>query len=315
MYEPLRSLNEDTSQKLYSVKADFDIERTDEQYGDFASNIAMQLAPKLKKSPKELAEQISSKLADNTAMFNKVEVAGPGFINFSLSNQALIDLAQDSDEKELKGQLIVVEFSDPNPFKTLHAGHLYTSVIGESIARLLEEAGANVKRINFGGDVGLHVAKCIWSIIEKLGGEKPEKLTEIKEQERADWLSARYVEGTDAYESNETDKEAIRSLNGRVYKIVTEDDHQSDLAKIYWTCRQWSYDYFDDFYKRLSIKFDKNYPESEVADLGLKIVRDHIPAVYTESQGAVIFDAQKYGLYSNVFINNQGLPTYGAKDV
>ena len=84
---------------------------------------------------------------------------------------------------------------------------------------------------------------------------------------------------------------------------------------MYWTGRELSYRYFEDFYQRLGVKFDKYYPESSVASRGVSEVRAHIPDVYEESNGAIVFVGERYGLHTRVFINNEGLPTYETKDV
>jgi arginyl-tRNA synthetase len=125
-----------------------------------------------------------------------------------------------------------------------------------------------------------------------------------------------YVAGTAAYEDNEQAKAAIVELNKRVYKIQSDNDRDSNLARIYWTCRQWSYDYFDAFYARIGTPFERYYPESECAPIGLQTVQEQLRnGVYQESDGAIIFKGEEYGLHTRVFINAQGLPTYEAKDV
>ncbi len=125
-----------------------------------------------------------------------------------------------------------------------------------------------------------------------------------------------YVEGTRAYEDDEIAKEAITVLNKRVYQLFTDNDHESAFARLYWTCREWSYDYFNAFYARIGTKFEKYYPESETAPLGLQTVLEQKEkGVYKESDGAIIFDGDAYGLHTRVFVNKQGLPTYEAKDV
>jgi arginyl-tRNA synthetase len=161
----------------------------------------------------------------------------------------------------------------------------------------------------------LHVAKTMWAILNELGGENPDKLSEIPEAERSEWLTKCYIAGTNAYEDDEAAKPKIVKLNKRIYQIINTNDHDSPFAQIYWTCRQWSYDYFNEFYARIGSHFEKYYPESETAPLGLQTVREHIGSVYEESQGAIIFDGEKYGLHTRVFINSEGLPTYEAKDV
>jgi len=157
----------------------------------------------------------------------------------------------------------------------------------------------------------------MWAIVRALGGEFPDKLAEITEAERPAWLGARYVEGNNAYEDDAAAKTEIVAVNKRVYRLHAENDHDSPFAHIYWTCRQWSYDYFKVLYQELEVHpFDRVIPESEVTPLGLKTVQEQLAAgVYKESDGAVVFEGEPYGLHTRVFINSEGLPTYEAKDV
>jgi arginyl-tRNA synthetase len=156
----------------------------------------------------------------------------------------------------------------------------------------------------------------MWAIIKELGGEHPEGLEKIGTGDHAAWMAKRYVEGTRAYGEDEQAQKEIKAYNERVYKLHAEADHDSPFAKIYWTCRQWSYDYFDSFYERIGSHFEKYYPESVTTDLGLETVRAQLKrGVYKESQGAIVFEGEPYGLHTRVFITSQGLPTYEAKDV
>lgn len=307
-----------TIQDLFGVEVTPELTRPDEQFGDYATNVALQLAKQVGQNPRAIADQIAE--AMRTALpdsIQEVAVAGPGFINLKLTDQALLDsLAAGGSVRPLEGQTVVAEYSDPNPFKVLHAGHLYTSIVGDAIANLLEAAGATVHRVNFGGDVGLHVGKTMWAILQELGGEQPDKLTAIQPAERLEWLSTQYVKGNNAYEEDETAKSQIVAYNKQVYKLHNDNDHESPLAQIYWTCRQWSYDGFNAFYDHIGSHFEKYYPESQTAPEGLRTVREQLAkGVYQQSNGAVIFDGDKYGLHTRVFINSEGLPTYEAKDV
>jgi arginyl-tRNA synthetase len=321
---------------LFDIKVSIALTRPEEQFGDYATNVALQLTRQLGKKPCEIAETLAVKLRETLAgQVSEISVAGPGFLNLKLSDEALLATLYVKPAEALAGQSIVVEYSDPNPFKILHAGHLYTSIVGDAIANLLEHAGAHVHRVNFGGDVGLHVAKCLWAILfygtggditkEDQAWQKIQELhPEIPAKDNPDLLTKRvatisnyYVQGNEAYENTETPaaRQEIIDLNKRIYQIHEEADHDSVFAKIYWTCRQWSYDYFDNFYKRIGSCFEKYYPESETALVGLQTVREHIGQVYEDSDGAVIFDGEKYGLHTRVFINSEGLPTYETKDV
>lgn len=298
---------------LFNEDVEPKLTRSEEQFGDYTTNLAMQLGAKLGKQPREIAEAIAGKIRASEILA-KTEVAGPGFINVFLSDKSLLDAMGKKPRQSNSGKSVVVEYSDPNPFKVLHVGHLYTSVVGDAIASLYEATGAEVARVNFGGDVGLHVAKTMWAIIQKLGGEAPSGLQSIDPGERAGWLAERYVEGNSAYEA-EGSKAAIHELNKRIYQIVEQNDRESGLAQIYWATRQWSYEYFDAFYDRIGSRFDRYYPESETAEPGLKIVRQNIGKVFEESQGAVVFKGEVHNMHTRVFINSEGLPTYETKDV
>lgn len=297
--------------------APVELTRPAEQFGDYATNVALQLGKSLGKNPREVADKLVAEMAGKSTYLAAAEVAGPGFINIRLSDDALIKLATQAPAQTLEDLEIVAEYSDPNPFKVLHAGHLYTSVVGDAIANLLAAAGGHVHRVNFGGDVGLHVGKTMWAILKKLGNVNPEKLNNIVESERAEWLAACYIEGSNAYEDIPEAKEKIIELNRRIYDLHKNKDlnNDPDFSKIYWTCRQWSYDYFNAFYARIGSGFEKYYPESETADLGLRTVKEHIGTVFENSDGAVVFRGEPYGLHTRVFINSEGLPTYEAKDV
>lgn len=299
--------------KLFSIDIEPELTRPDEQFGDYATNVALRLGKDLAMNPRQIAEEIAQEISQDKSI--EAKVAGPGFINLRLSDARLWQLAHAKQAKSLDGKTVVAEYSDPNPFKVLHAGHLYTSIVGDAIASLLEHAGATVHRVNFGGDVGLHVGKTMWAITQKLGGEQPEKLDDVPASQRAEWMADAYVSGTNAYEDSEAAKAEIIALNKRVYQFHTDNDHESPLAQIYWTCRDWSYDYFNQFYDRIGSKFEKYYPESSVADLGLQTVKKHVGKVFEESDGAIIFRGEDHGLHTRVFITSEGIPTYEAKDV
>ncbi len=304
-------------QELFGQMVQVELTRPEEQFGDYATNVALQLAKQVGQNPRDVAEQLTEKLREALGdQVSEITIAGPGFINLHINNSALAAALKAEPTQSLANKIVVAEYSDPNPFKVLHAGHLYTSVIGDAIANLVEQAGATVHRVNYGGDVGLHVGKTMWALLAELGGENPDGLAQIPENDRSEWLAAAYVKGTQAYEEDETAKAAIIDLNKRVYTLHADNDHDSPLAQIYWTTRQWSYDYFDRFYARIGSHFEKYYPESETFQLGLQTVREHLAdGIYQESDGAVIFDGDKYGLHTRVFINSQGLPTYEAKEV
>lgn len=304
--EEFKTQLKEVIKKLYNIDFDPDFTSSPENIdADYSTNAPLKLAKELHKAPMQIAEELNAKLGAN--------VSAPGFLNFTLSdtflNKAINNLsdnfANTISSNEFNGKTVICEFSDPNPFKVLHVGHLYTSIVGDSISRLFEYAGAKVIRANFGGDVGLHVAKTMYVLGQK-------NIDELK----IDDIAKCYVEGTAAYDEDESAHTEITKLNKEIYKINAEDLHDSDLAKLYWRGRELSYDYFKDFYAKIGVKFDKFYPESTVAALGLQKVQEQLEkGVYELSDGAVIFRGDKFGLHTRVFINQEGVPTYETKDV
>jgi len=303
--------------ELFGVDVAVELTRPDEQFGDYATNVALQLAKQVGKNPREVGETLAAKLRGAMAdKLGNVSVAGPGFVNIEMNDQALAAAAGPKLAQIFAGKTVVAEYSDPSAFKVLHAGHFYTSVVGDTIANLIEAAGGTVHRVNFGGDVGRHVAITMWAILRELGGEYPEKLADVPQDKHADWMSTRYVEGNTTFEDDDAVKAEVTELNKRIYQVIADDDHDSPFAQVYWTCRKWSYEYFDAFYARIGTKFEKYYPESITAPVGLRVVQEQLAkGVYKESDGAVVFEGEPFGLHTRVFINSQGLPTYEAKDV
>ena len=300
--------------ELFNVDVDVALTRPDEQFGDYATNIALQLSKQVGKNPREIAQAIADKLTHDT--ITQVEIAGPGFLNITLSDSVLISGVTHDLHAVRQYASVLLEYSCPNTFKELHTGHLYNTIVGDAMGRILEATGTKVFRANFGGDVGLHVAKCLYGILQELGGEHPEKLSAIPEAERAQWISKTYVVGAKAYEEDEAAKGLITNFNTQIYAFHAENDHQSPLAQIYWQCREWSYDYFKDFYEQIRVKpFDKYYPESTTTNPGLEVVRQNIGPIFSESDGAVVYDEAKSGLHTRVFITSKGLPTYETKDL
>lgn len=304
--------------RLFKLEVEPTVSRPDSKFGDYTTNVAMQLAGELNESPRIIAEKIACELTV-TDIFKEVSVAGPGFINVFDKDSVVLERIGKAPERFYDDQRIVFEYSCPNAFKELHTGHLYQTIYGDIAARLMLLGGADLQRTSFGGDVGLHVAKCLWGIVTHLNGELPDKLSEIENDAfvRSSWISARYVEGSRAYEEDAAIKHDIDELNKKIYGFHNDNDHESSLAKIYWETRLWSYDYFDAFYDLIKVEKMRYYAESETAPTGLAVVKEQLEkGLLEESDGAIVFvgDESKH-LHTRVFITSKGLPTYETKDI
>ncbi len=287
-------------------------------FGDYSSNVAMALAKGAGKNPLELAEVIAHEISkDLEEEIERVEAVKPGFINFHLSKKFFSQSTEIIDNEEedfgksklLKGTKVLIEYTQPNPFKQFHIGHLMSNAVGESLSRVIEFSGAEVVRANYQGDVGLHVAKCIWGILHKDSEYLFDDSHSLEESIK--FMGECYVAGNAAYEEDESSKKEIVLINKQVYE---ESDER--VNKIYVIGRKLSLDHFETIYKKLGTKFDYYFFESQTWRAGKALVENHIAdGIFEKSDGAIVFAGEKHGLHTRVFINSEGLTTYEAKDL
>ncbi len=285
----------------------------DKNLGDYSTNVALVLAKKLNKNPTETANLIKEKIGENK-IFKKIEVAGPGFINFFISDKVFTDSLKKIDEdfgkgKESKSKKIIIDYTDPNILKEFHIGHLMSNAVGESLSRIFEFQGADVKRVCYQSDVGLSVAKAMWGILQNKSS-MPEDSAPISEKTK--FLGNAYAFGSNMYESDKNAQKEIIELNKKIF-----EKSDKEVNNFYDIGKKWSLEHFDMLYKKLGTKFDYFIFESQVSGLGKKIVEKGLKEGIFEKgdNGAVIFKGEKYGLHTRVFINSEGLPTYEAKDL
>jgi arginyl-tRNA synthetase len=283
--------------------------------GDYATSVALVLAKSARKNPRQLGEEIAAKLREQGVQYvEKIDVAGPGFINFTLApsffGDALADILAQSNGStwgtagESAGKEVVVEYTDPNPFKAFHIGHLMSNAIGESLARLIESQGTKVTRANYQGDVGIHIACAIWGV-QQLGIDPHEGKR----------LGEAYSYGAVRYK-NEDKKEEWVSVKVEIdtlNKIIYE---KSDpvVNEMYEVGRKASLDLFEGLYTLLGTKFDRYFFESELGEKGKEIVLGH-PEIFEDSDGAKVYKGEKVGLHTRVFLTKKGLPVYETKEL
>ncbi|MSR73217.1 arginine--tRNA ligase [Candidatus Parcubacteria bacterium] len=238
------------------------------------------------------------------------------FINIYLSDTFFSELVEDilksgadfGKNSTRDGERILFEYTNPNPFKEFHIGHLMSNTIGESFARITEWSGATVKRANYQGDVGLQVAKAIWGMME-LSSEMPHTQEDLTK--KSAFLGRAYVHGSSSYTDDESAKKEIDALNKTIY-----EKSDPKVVELYNWGRKVSLDHFEDIYAKLGTKFDYYFFESETAPRGLFIVEEFLAKnVFEKSDGAVVFKGEQYGLHTRVFVNSQGLPTYETKEL
>lgn len=299
--------------ELFDVKVGIELGRPEEQFGDYATSVALQLTRKLSKTPHEIAEALAVKLRESlTGPVSEISVADPGFLNFKLTDKQLLASLENKPRQKSAGREILIEFGDPNPFKAMHLGHLYSAIAGDAIARLFEVSGATVRRASYHGDVGMHAAKAVWQLrnLQREGQKEGEAISDIPAAKRAGFLSQAYAAGAKEYEDNKTARAEIQAVNEHIYR---QDD--VEINKLCNLGKQWSFEIFDEIFDELGIHYQKRYLESASSEAGLKFVRQNVGKVFEESDGAIVFRGEKAGLHTRVFVNSRGLPTYEAKDL
>jgi arginyl-tRNA synthetase len=284
----------------------------DSGFGDI-SLPCFKLGQEFKKSPGQTAEELLKEIKPDE-IISGLRTAGP-YLNFFINKNYLIkntveDVLRLKDKygssKELEGKRIMIEFAHPNPFKSFHIGHLRNIILGESLVRIFESQGAELIRTNYQGDVGMHIAKCLWSFRDVDPSEYPKTA-----DEKVALLGKCYAQGARAFEEDAVAQALIKRINKVIY---TGED--KEIKKLWELGKKWSLEKFHEIYERVYTRFDREYMESEVMDDGVKYVNEAIEkGILEESDGAIIFDGSPFKLDTRVFLSSEGLPTYEGKEL
>ncbi len=323
MHELVRTVIHEALDTLGFPRGEFTVEyTTHESHGDVATNIAMNIAKGLEKSPREVAQTLADAVRERLgARAKSVEVAGPGFINISFSASFYESVLEEAlragdawgSATMLSGKRIIIEYANPNPFKEMHIGHLMGAIIGESLSRFFQNAGAQTARDTFGGDVGPHVAKALFGLHHS-GISTPTSSKEIGEA---------YVYGSRAYEDSTDTHDEIDKLNVALYHVLekhfvnenlTQDEQE--LYETWQAGREVSMKAFEHLYEMLDIHFDYVFYDSDTVTPGLEAVKRGLSEnIFEKSDGAIIYRGEKKGLHTLVFVTSHGTPTYETKDL
>jgi len=304
---------------------------TDGQFGDYSSNVAMTTFGNNKlhtsktkfKTPREYAEEIVNKLLKDKTIkknFDKVEIAGPGFINFWLKKDILIDnLIQIDNEKEKFGQsnigqnkLVIVEFSSPNIAKPFGVGHLRSTVIGDSIANLMEAVGYRVLRDNHLGDWGTQFGKVICAI-KKWGDE-----SEIeKSKNPVEELTKLYVKFHESSLEDEKLEDEARSWFKKL------EDGDTEAKRLWKKCVDWSWIEFEKIYNLLDNKFydgfnngrglGESFFETRMTPVIKELEENKLLKVGEKGAKLVFFEKDKYP--PAMILKKDGATLYHTRDL
>lgn len=283
------------------------LEKPPHGFGDLAFP-CFTLSRKFKKPPDQIAKELAGKIKP-AGLVVKIEQKG-GYLNFfanwdrigQKSVEAILNEKENFGRGDARGK-VMVEYCHFNTHKAVHIGHIRTACLGESLSRTLEFSGYKVIRVNYQGDIGPHVARCIWGFLKLYHGKEPK-------EEKGKWLGQVYAEASQKIKEKEELAKEADDINRKIYAM------DPALTKIWKKTREWSLYYFDGIYRSFGIKFDRLYFESEVEKLGTEIAKKLLKkGIAKESEGAVLIDLEKHGLGIYILLKSDGTPLYSAKDL
>lgn len=324
------------------VDVDLKVERTkDSSHGDFATNLAMTLAKPCRQSPRQLAEAIVANLPAALAL-DRVEIAGPGFINFFMRDETrsliIAEVLKQADKfgcSDLgQGQKVILEYVSANPTGPLHVGHGRSAAFGATLGNVLKAAGYEVSREYYVNDAGRQMnilAVSVWLRYLTLVGEEivfpangyrgdyvqtiAQAILDVKGKIFAhSWTEV--IQDLPADEPEGGDKEIyIDALIGRARELIGEENfkfiHQQALNTVL--------DDIKDDLAEFGVDYDFWFSEQSLLDdgsinKGLQTLKD---GEYTyEKEGAIWFRATDFGDEKDrVLVRANGQTTYFASDV
>ena len=266
---------------------------TDPKFGDYQCNDALKLAKRLRRNPREAAQAVAAALAGE-GVFDKVEVAGPGFLNLTVSpewlNERLAALAAAPKfgiPQTGAGKRVVIDYSSPNAAKQMHIGHIRSTVIGGAIDRIFRALGYDVVADNHLGDWGTQFGILIKGYRELLTDEERANLT-VATLEKCYVLSAAKAKEADGVWHEECKRELVKLQQGDAENLA--------LWKRFIDI---SIGEFERMYAKLGVKFDTYRGESYYNAMMPGVVEELVKAgLAVESEGALVvnLEAEKLGV-------------------
>ena len=282
-----------------------------------------------KKNPEQTANDIGNYLVENAKEVQSFNVI-KGFLNIVVSEAYWLDFLQSNFQNTCYGlgaktnQKILVEYSSPNTNKPLHLGHIRNNLLGFSVAEILKANGHEVYTCNLVNDRGIHICKSMLAWMQQGNGETP-----ASSVMKGDHLVGKYYVAFD-----KTYKEEIKALmsEGKSEEYAEKnapsilaaqqllqkwEAGDEETVSIWRTMNGWVYEGFDATYKKLGVKFDKFYYESNTYLLGKEIVQEGLDkgAFYQKEDGSVWIDLTADGLDHKLLLRGDGTSVYITQDI
>lgn len=284
------------------------------------------------KNPAEVAKELVGKLGTGDHSIESASAAGP-YVNLTLRagdlvNRIVKDVearGEDFGRSEATKGRLMLEYAQPNTHKEIHVGHLRNLVLGAALVRLLKNDGWETVVSSYHGDVGAHVAKCLWFLAR---AHTPPPAPPTKRKKKAeDWvdavlkripkdertgktLGALYAQATKELDAHPELKDEVSEVQRKL------EQGDPDWRRLWQETRRWSIGEMDAIFQDLGLTFDRRYYESEVVDEGQRIVDELLKkGVATESQGAIVVDLEDKKMGVFLIRKSDGTSLYATKDL
>ena len=284
-----------------------------------------------KKSPEEICNEIGFLLSKQIMFISSFNVI-KGFLNIELNNnfwiESIIKISKTKNygitKKNNKSDTTLVEFSSPNTNKPLHLGHIRNIVLGDSVSRIIEATGKNVKRVQIINDRGIHICKSMLAWQTFGNGETPEKANM-----KGDHLVGKYY-----VKFNQEYNKELAELRGQGYSedecinksrlnkeakelLLRWESNDSEVIKLWSQMNNWVYAGFNETYKKLGVTFDKNYYESKTYLLGKDLIEEGLKSnvFYKKEDNSVWVDLTEFGLDEKLLLRSDGTAVYITQDI
>ena len=299
--------------KLYPDKELKPIEisiATNEKFGDFQTNFAMMNSKIIGGNPRKIAEEIVNEIGTCNHLIEKLEIAGPGFINIFLKDEYLGEYVSkmttekfEYTELNTKGD-VIIDYSSPNIAKRMHIGHLRSTIIGDAVKRLYNFLGYHTVADNHIGDWGTQFGKLIIGYRKWLDKEAYEK-NPIEELERV------YVEFSKESENDPSLDDLARE------ELKKLQDGDKENYALWQEFIKVSLDEYNKLYNRMGITFDTYYGESFYHNMMPSVLDELVEkGLAVEDQGAkVVFFDEKDNLHPCIVQKKDGAFLYSTSDI
>lgn len=300
----------------------FLVEPPQVELGDLAFGCFL-MAKSLKKSPAAAAEQLAVHLRQHPSSghyFQKIENVGP-YLNLTLSLSLIAEnVIEPLRNKKYFEQPFftgtpktMIEYSQPNTHKELHVGHMRNMCLGDALIKMMRFAGYSIVATTFPGDVGTHVAKCLWYMKNHAGVGKNESLPT---QNKGEWLGKLYSLGNNKLEDEKgTPQEEV---NRQALTLILKqlEEKKGEYFDLWKETRSWSIELMKKVYAWAGVEFDQWYWESDVDSASVQYVKDlYSQGKLSLSQGAIGMDLESDKLGFCLLLKSDGTGLYATKDV